>query len=72
MIVSITRFFVINSFVTTTLKTYNSNGLSYLLEVGNTTLLVGESGEEIFEKYVYVSCCICMGVITHSEDINIL
>ena len=58
--------------LTTTLRTCNANSLAYLLKVGNTALLVGESGEEIFEQHIYWFCCKSIGFIAHSEDINIL
>ena len=58
--------------ITTAFGTSDTNGLSYLLEVGNTTLLIGESGKEIFEQHIYWFCCKSTGFIAHSETINIL
>jgi len=36
----------------TALGASDTNRLAYLLEVGNTTLLIGESGKEIFEQHI--------------------
>ena len=41
----------------TALGASDTNRLAYLLEVGNTTLLIGESGKEIFEQHIYRFCC---------------
>ena len=56
----------------TALGASDTNRLAYLLEVGNTTLLIGESGKEIFEQHIYRFCCKSTGFIMHSEGINIL
>jgi hypothetical protein len=55
----------------TALGASDTNRLAYLLEVGNTTLLIGESGKEIFEQHIYWFCCKSTGFIAHSEKINI-
>ena len=41
----------------------NTNGLTYLLEIGDTALLVRESGEEIFQQHIYRFCCKCIDFI---------